>query len=342
MVQCSGRLQCAGQPPTVAPSRQYTGSLADEKCHVYQGGRRSLVGEKEQESTEEEVFMEKQMNPESMGVVTDSSGNHAQAVAYAARCVGLPCTVVVPKGAPKVKCDAIQEYGASLVFCDPSPTASNYHVIAGQGTLALELLEEVRVGARQDEMRKGRIPDLDAILVPVSGGGMLAGVSVVAHLLQPKCQVYAVEPVGKDLQRCLEAKERLWPSPPVFLNTVADSIRLQEVGELTFPIICEYANHKVFTVTDEKMVQGMKLIFERMKQVVEAASGAGVYAAVHLLKDIQPKAKKVGVILCGGNVDLDVLPWLTRTTSYQSPTTGMSKIPETSLSWGDPEEGLEK
>ncbi|XP_045119762.1 probable serine racemase isoform X3 [Portunus trituberculatus] len=269
------------------------------------------------------VFMEKQMNPESMGVVTDSSGNHAQAVAYAARCVGLPCTVVVPKGAPKVKCDAIQEYGASLVFCDPSPTArketcarvaqetgktiihssSNYHVIAGQGTLALELLEE--------------IPDLDAILVPVSGGGMLAGVSVVAHLLQPKCQVYAVEPVGKDLQRCLEAKERLWPSPPVFLNTVADSIRLQEVGELTFPIICEYANHKVFTVTDEKMVQGMKLIFERMKQVVEAASGAGVYAAVHLLKDIQPKAKKVGVILCGGNVDLDVLPWLTRTTSYQ-------------------------
>uniref|UniRef100_A0A0P4W5K8 Tryptophan synthase beta chain-like PALP domain-containing protein n=1 Tax=Scylla olivacea TaxID=85551 RepID=A0A0P4W5K8_SCYOL len=129
--------------------------------------------------------------------------------------------------------------------------------------------------------------------------------------------VYAVEPVGKDLQRCLEAKERLWPSPPVFLNTVADSIRLQEVGELTFPIICEYANHRVFTVTDEQMVQGMKLIFERMKQVVEAASGAGVYAAVHLLKDIQPKAQKVGVILCGGNVDLDVLPWLTRTTSYQ-------------------------
>lgn len=269
------------------------------------------------------VFMEKQLNPDSEGVVTHSSGNHAQAVAYAARCVGLPCTVVVPKGTPKVKCDAIREYGATLVFCDPSPTSrmetcaqvaketgrtiiqssDNHHVIAGQGTLALEFLEE--------------IPDLDAILVTVSGGGMLAGVSVAARCLQPKCQVYAVEPTGKYLQECLESKQRLWPSPPRFLNTVADSIRLQEVGELTFPIICEYTNPRVFTVTDQQMVEGMRLIFERMKQVVEAASGAGVYAAVHLLKEVQPKASKVGVVLCGGNVDPDALPWLTPSASYQ-------------------------
>nr|XP_053645623.1 probable serine racemase [Cherax quadricarinatus] len=268
------------------------------------------------------VFLEKERNPDSAGVVTHSSGNHAQAVAYAAMCLGLPCTVVVPKGTPKVKCDAICSYGAELVFCNPTPvsrvktcasvaeetgrtiihSSDNYDVIAGQGTIALELLNEV--------------PDLDAIVVPTSGGGMLAGVSVATQKIQPKCQVYAVEPVGKNLQRCLEAKQRLWSDPPTFLNTVADSMRLQAVGHLAFPIICEYTNTRVFTVTDDQMIEGMKLTFERMKQVIEAASGAGVYAAVKLIGEVQPKARKVGVILCGGNVDLDKLPWVMPITSY--------------------------
>ncbi|KAG7172069.1 L-threo-3-hydroxyaspartate ammonia-lyase-like [Homarus americanus] len=108
----------------------------------------------------------------------------------------------------------------------------------------------------------------------------------------------------------------LWPDSPSFLNTVADSIRLQAIGHLAFPIICDNANSRVFTVTDDQMIEGMKLSFERLKQVVEAASGAGVYAALNLINDVQPMARKVGVILCGGNVDLENLPWIAATTSY--------------------------
>ncbi|XP_050734939.1 probable serine racemase isoform X2 [Eriocheir sinensis] len=263
------------------------------------------------------VFIEKENNPDSPGVVTHSTGNHGQAVAYAAKCAGLPCSVVVPKDTPKVKCSAIEGYGAKLVFCEPSPQArketcaaianemgqtiihpyDDYRVMAGQATIALELLEEV--------------PDLDAILVPISGGGMTSGIAVAAQEMQPNCKVFAVEPVGKDLQRCLEKGEKIYSGPNKFLDTVADSIRIQQVGDLTFPILCDFAEHKVFTITDEQMVEGMKLTFERLKMVVEVASGAAVYAALHRLKEVSPPPQKVGVILCGGNVDLDRLPWNT-------------------------------
>lgn len=176
-------------------------------------------------------------------------------------------------------------------------SSENCDVIAGQGTIALEFLEEV--------------PDLDAILVATSGGSMLAGVALTANAIQPSCQVYAVEPVGKELQKSLEAKERLWTDPPKYLDTVADSIRLQAVGDTVFPIVCEHAEPKVFTITDDQMIEGMKLVFERMKVVVEPAAGAGVYAAINCLESIVPPPQKVGVILCGGNVDPDALPWST-------------------------------
>ncbi|KAK7074259.1 hypothetical protein SK128_008198 [Halocaridina rubra] len=179
------------------------------------------------------VFLEKEQHPHNAGVVTHSSGNHAQAVAYAAQCAGLDCSVVIPHDAPKVKCEAIRDYGAELIFCEPSPSSrietcekvaretgktiirssDNYNVIAGQGTIALEFLEQV--------------PDLDVLLVPVSGGGMLAGVSLTTKALQPGCRVFAVEPVGKNLQTSLEARKRLWSDPPVYLHTIADSLRLQ-------------------------------------------------------------------------------------------------------------------
>ncbi|KAK3848915.1 hypothetical protein Pcinc_044311 [Petrolisthes cinctipes] len=312
------------------------------------------------------VFLEKEKNPDGPGVVTHSSGNHGQAVAYAAKCAGLACSVVVPEGTPKVKCDAIQHYGAELVFCQPSPAArketceriaeetgravihpyDNYNVMAGQGTIALELLEEV--------------PNLDAILVPISGGGMTSGIAVAAHHMQPSCRVYAVEPFGKmleqslkskqrlwpnppqflntiadairtqqfvfsvfavepegkELQRCLVSRKRLWSNPPKFLDTVADSIRIQQVGELTFPVLCQFAETQVFSITDDQMVEGMRLAMERTKMVVEAASGAAVYAGVRCLEDVEPKVERVGVILCGGNVDLDQLPWIHPSTSY--------------------------
>ncbi|KAG7171842.1 probable serine racemase isoform X2 [Homarus americanus] len=268
------------------------------------------------------VLLEKEKRPNSPGVVTHSSGNHGQAVAYAARCAGLPCSVVVPKGTPQVKCDAIRDYGAELVFCEASPASrnetcaeissktgravihpfDNFDVMAGQGTIALELLEEV--------------PDLDAVLVPISGGGMTSGIAVATKGMQPNCKVYPVEPYGKLLQRCLQSKQRMWPNPPQFIDTIADAIRTQQVGNLTFPILCEYAEPKVFTITDDQMIEGMKLGFERMKMVVEAASGAAIYAAVKSIEEVDAAPEKVGVILCGGNVDLDHLPWFSRKTSY--------------------------
>jgi len=246
-------------------------------------------------------------------VVTHSSGNHGQAVAWASQQLDLPCTVVVPEGTPQVKCDAIQGYGAALVFCTPTPTGrketadkiatendgtivhpyDNYDVIAGQGTIGLELLEEV--------------PDLDIILVPISGGGMTSGIALAAKSLNPACQVVAVEPKGKELAKSLQEKERLWENPPQFLNTIAEGIMTQQVGHLTFPILCELVQ-KVVTVTDKQMADGCKLVAQRMKLVVEAASGAALAAALSEEVGKMP-GRKVGVILCGGNLDMDKLPW---------------------------------
>ncbi|XP_023320430.1 serine racemase [Eurytemora carolleeae] len=246
-------------------------------------------------------------------IVTHSSGNHGQAVAWASRQLGLPCTVVVPQGTPTVKCEAIKEYGAELVFCTPSPTGrkeaadriasetngliihpyDDYNVIAGQGTIGLELLDEV--------------PDLDIILVPISGGGMTSGIAIAAHHINPKCQVIAVEPVGKNLQESLQAQERKWENPPQFLNTIAEGIKTQQVGHLTFPILCNLVK-QVVTVTDQEMADGCKILAERMKLVVEAASGAAVAAALSKQVEYMP-GLKIGVILCGGNLDMDSLPW---------------------------------
>jgi len=246
-------------------------------------------------------------------VVTHSSGNHGQAVAWASKQLALPCTVVVPEGTPVAKCEAIRGYGAELVFCTPTPTGrketadkiaaetngiiihpyDNYNVIAGQGTIGLELLEEV--------------PDLDLILVPVSGGGMTSGIALAAKHLNPNCQVVAVEPQGKQLKQSLQQKERLWPNPPQFLNTMAEGIKTQQVGLLTFPILCDLVA-EVVTVSDQEMAEGCRLIAERMKLVVEASSGASLAAALTAKVKEMP-GKKVGIILCGGNLDLDKLPW---------------------------------
>jgi len=249
------------------------------------------------------------------GIVTHSSGNHGQAVAWAANQMGLPCTVVVPEDTPSVKCEAIKGYQAELVFCESSPTArketcdriagetgrviihpyDNYDVIAGQGTIGLELLTQV--------------PDLDAILVPISGGGMTSGICLAAAGMRPQCKVIAVEPRGKDLWRNLEARQRLWSNPPQFLDTIAEGIKTQQVGQLTFPLLCEHVS-SVVTVTDKEMSSAMKLVAERMKIVIEAASGAAVAAALSDQIKQMEGVKKIGVILCGGNVDMDRLPWL--------------------------------
>ena len=172
------------------------------------------------------------------GIVTHSSGNHGQAVAYAcsSKVANVPCTVVVPRTTPKVKCEAIQGYGANLVFSEPTPTSrketcaqvafennfqivhsyEDYNVIAGQATLAYEM------------MAVQECAQLDAILVSTSGGGMISGIALAAKTLKPDIKIIAVEPKGKNLEPCLKAKQRLWSDPPQFIDTIAEG--REEVG----------------------------------------------------------------------------------------------------------------
>nr|XP_022344493.1 serine racemase-like isoform X2 [Crassostrea virginica] len=238
-------------------------------------------------------------SPEVHGVVTHSSGNHGQALAWASNMVGLDCTVVVTNNTPKSKCEAIKAYGADLVFCEPTyadrikicnkiseersipyiSSSDDYDIMAGQGTIAVEFLNQV--------------PDLDAVIVPVSGGGMAAGIATAAKAIKPAIK-----------------GERLWPNPPRFLDSIADGIRVQQLGELTWPIILELVEKEVFSVKDADIVKAMKFVFERMKLVIEPTSAAGVAAVMsERMASMDPGLKNVGVILCGGNVDINHLPW---------------------------------
>ncbi|XP_021353938.1 probable serine racemase isoform X2 [Mizuhopecten yessoensis] len=262
------------------------------------------------------VIALKERNPDVPGVVTHSTGNHGQALAWAAKTVGLRCAVIVPHDTPQVKKDAISSYGAELVLCEPTPQSRqetcdkiakeqglefippfDYNdVIAGQGTIAMELLKQA--------------PDLDAILVPVSGGGMSSGIAIAAKAIKPGIKIYLVEAEGKMCEKSLRAGERLWPNPPQFVDTIADAIRTQQLGHVTWPILLNHAEKDVFSVNDEDMIKGMKFAFQRMKLVIEAASGAAVAAAMSdKLAGMDKEMKNIGVILCGGNVDIEKLPW---------------------------------
>ncbi|XP_062621024.1 serine racemase-like [Saccostrea cucullata] len=255
-------------------------------------------------------------NPCVKGVVTHSSGNHGEALAWASKIAQVDCTVVVTQDTPKTKCRAIKSYGADLVFCQSSPSArtetcnqisseknypyipssDHYDIIAGQGTIAVEFLKQV--------------PELDAILVPVSGGGMASGIAIAAKAIKPDIKVFLVEPEGKMCEICLQTGKRLWPNPPQFLNTIADGLKLQQLGKLTWPIILDLAEKEVFSVTDEDIIKAMKFVFERMKLVIEPAAGTGVAAVMsERLAAMDANMKNIGVILCGGNVDIDKLPW---------------------------------
>lgn len=243
------------------------------------------------------------------GVCTHSSGNHAQALALAAKQRHMPAYIVMPENAPQVKVDSVRGYGADITFCEPTQAArestareiveqtgatfihpfDNPHVIAGQGTAALELLEEV--------------PDLDAIICPVGGGGLASGTCLTVLGINPEIKVYAAEPVGADdTYRSFQTKTRQSVGTP---NTIADGL-LTSVGELTWPIL-QHHLAGVLTVSDDQIISAMQLLWTRMKQVIEP-SGAVPLAAIlnHKLPD---NLKKIGVILSGGNVDLKKLPW---------------------------------
>ncbi len=241
------------------------------------------------------------------GVATHSSGNHAQALARAASLRGIPAYIVMPETAPEVKVAAVKGYGGKITFCKPTLQAreetikeiiaetgateihpyNNYDIIAAQATAAMELIEETG--------------ELDLIICPVGGGGLLSGTALAVEYFSEKTRVIAAEPMGADDAYRSFRQGKIIPSiNPV---TIADGL-LTSLGERNFPIIMEYVSD-IVTVTDESIFSAQRMILERMKIVVEPS--AAVTLAAILEKKIDVEGKKTGLILSGGNVDLNKL-----------------------------------
>lgn len=244
-----------------------------------------------------------------LGVCTHSSGNHAQALALAAKMRGIPAYIVMPNNAPQVKKDAVAGYGGQITFCEPTLEAresnleriknrtganvvhpyNDERVIAGQGTATLELLEE--------------IPNLDVIIAPVGGGGLISGTSIAATETKKGIRVIAAEPeMADDAFRSMQSGKII---PSVNPKTIADGL-LTSLGSLTFPIL-QARVEQVVTVSESAMIESMKFIWERAKIVIEPSSATVI--AVLWEKKIDLSGLNVGVILSGGNVDLGKLYW---------------------------------
>jgi threonine dehydratase len=248
-------------------------------------------------------------NEISHGVATHSSGNHAAALAYAARLRGITARIVMPRTAPTVKKDAVAGYGAQISFCEPTLQAreenlarvvqetgavfihpyNDYRIIAGQATAALELLEEIN--------------GLDIVLTPVGGGGLTSGTALTVKSLSSKTKMIATEPENADdAYRSFQAGKII---PSVHPDTIADGL-LTSLGDKTFHIIQNYVDD-IVTVSEDGIIQAMRLIWERMKIIVEPS--AAVPLGAILTHRIDIARKQVGIILSGGNVTLDKLPW---------------------------------
>jgi len=243
----------------------------------------------------------------SKGLIAYSSGNHAQATAIAARHVGAPCTIVMPADAPRAKLEATRGYGASVVTYDRFrdnrekvaaeiigrtgaaliPPFDHPMIIAGQGTSALELLEQA--------------PDLDALITPVGGGGLLSGCAVAVKGLQPNIRVFGAEPAGaNDTYLSFQSGDRVEVTP----DTIADGLRSPMPGKLTFPIIHELAE-AILLVSEDEIRSALKFLLTRMKILVEP-SGA-VSAAAVMFGKLPKDVRRVGIVLSGGNVDFEQL-----------------------------------
>jgi len=245
----------------------------------------------------------------SKGVCTHSSGNHAQALARAASLRNTDAYIVMPETSPKVKVAGVEGYGGKITFCKPTLEAreetikqviekhgaleihpyNDYRIIAGQATATLELIEDI--GAA------------DIIMAPVGGGGLLSGTALATKYISPQTKVIAAEPeMANDAYRSFH-EGRFIPSENP--NTIADGL-LTSLGSLTYPIIMEHVDD-IITVSEEGIISAMRLIWERMKIIVEPSSAVPLGAILENKINIQ--GKKVGIILSGGNVDLDKLPW---------------------------------
>jgi threonine dehydratase len=244
----------------------------------------------------------------SRGIVAFSSGNHAQAVALAGREAGVRVLVAMPEDAPCAKVAATREYGAEIIFYDRHkedrqkfaldlaererlvmvPPYDDYLILAGQATCGLEFIQAVG--------------DLDCVLTPCSGGGLFAGVATAARMMSSRIRCFPVEPATADdtRQSFLKGERVEIPPPP----TIADGLRVQIPGELTFPIVQQLAED-VLTVTDEEMIETLQFVLTRMKLLVET-SGIAAAAAV-MFRKLPADVKRVGVVLSGGNIDPDQL-----------------------------------
>lgn len=247
--------------------------------------------------------------PASRGVATHSSGNHGLALSRAAACRGIRATVVMPRGASRAKSRAVEAYGGEIVTCDPTMAAreqtlaevigrtgadvihpyNDARVIAGQATCALELHEDAG--------------PFDAVVAPIGGGGLISGTALTLSALAPRTRIYAAEPANADdAYRSLQAGRLVTADAP---DTIADGLRAS-LGDMTWEIVRERVTD-VLLASEDEIVDAMRLVWERMKIVIEPSSAVAI--AVILARPELFRDQRVGVILTGGNVDLDDLPW---------------------------------
>ena len=243
------------------------------------------------------------------GVVTVSSGNHGAALACAAKLNGIKSHVVTPKNTQQVKISAMKGYGANLIYCEPSVESrestfiniqektgaipihpyNDYRVITGAGTVALEIIDEVK--------------DLDFIIVPIGGGGLISGTGVVVSSLRPNTKLLGVEPESADdALRSIKSGEIV---PSDYPPTIADGLR-SSLGEKTFPMIQKFVDD-IHTVSEKEIISSMRFVWERMKIIVEPSSAVTMAAVLN--NPASFRGKKTGVIFSGGNIDLSYLPW---------------------------------
>jgi len=243
------------------------------------------------------------------GVATHSSGNHAQAVALAAKLRGIPAHIVMPENAPKVKINAVRDYGADITFSASTQESrettlrevidtsgatfihpyDNPHIIMGQGSAGMELLEDH--------------PDLDIILAPIGGGGLMSGTAIAASGLAPDAKIIGTEPeVANDAYLSFKTGEL---HPVQSTDTVADGLRTS-LSELTFSCIQQHVD-EIVTVSEQEIIDAMRFIWERMKIIIEPSCAVPVAAVFSDQVNLQ--GKKAGIIITGGNIDLDQLPW---------------------------------
>ena len=245
------------------------------------------------------------------GVVTHSSGNHAQALAWAASIRGIPANIVMPVNAPAVKRRAVEGYGAIVHDCEPTlesrlatcervaadtggsivPPYDDDRIIAGQGTLALELL--------------GQVPDLEAVIVPVGGGGLVSGIATVVKAIAPEIRVIGAEPALADDAFRSKAAGSIQPHVGDPTRTIADGLRTT-LGERTFPIVRDLVD-EIVRVEEADIRSALRLVLERSKLVIEPSAALGVAVAVD--RSFRDRGlRRVGVVLCGGNLDLAAVP----------------------------------